>query len=144
MPDTELDMTDRKIIGQLFKDSRISYRALARKIKKRPSTVHSRIKKLQDYGVIKRFTIEVDDEKLGRGLTVYMLVSGSLDKYLGKEMQAHKNVREIIGITGEHDLLIKLQFKDIKEFNNYLITFREKYSAGIKQTITMVETIRIK
>jgi DNA-binding Lrp family transcriptional regulator len=53
-------------------------------------------------------------------------------------------VKGIYGITGEYDLLIKMKFKDMKAFNDFLLAFREKYSKHISKTLTMVQTVKLK
>lgn len=95
-------------------------------------------------GVIQKFTVKLDPEKFGQNLTVFMLVAGSLNKYLDDRFMKSKNILEIHGITGEYDLLIKLRFKDMKQFNKFIIEFREKYSRSISKTITMVGTVQLK
>ena len=44
----------------------------------------------------------------------------------------------------EYDLLMKLKFRDMKEFNKFIIEFRDKYSESIAKTITMVQTVCLK
>ena len=139
-----LDDKDLKIIEYLKNDARISVRDLGKKTRIRPSTVHQRIKRLINEGVIQSFTIKLDKEKLGENLTVFMLISGSLDKYFDDRFMKSKHIIEIHGITGEYDLLLKLRFKDMKQFNKFVIDFRERYSRSISKTITMVQTAALK
>jgi len=140
----EIDDKDLKIIEHLKQNARLSVRDLGKKTRIRPSTVHQRIKRLIDNGIIQSFTVKLDPEKIGENLTVFMLISGSLDKYLDDRLLKSKHILEIHGITGEYDLLIKLRFKDMKQFNKFIIEFRERYSRSISKTITMVETVRLK
>ena len=140
----KLDDKDLKIIEHLKQNARISVRDLGKKAKIRPSTVHQRIKRLVDNGVVQSFTIKLDPEKMGEHLTVFMLVSGSLDKYFDDRFMKSKHILEIHGITGEYDLLLKLRFKDMNQFNKFVIDFRDRYSRSISKTITMVETVRLK
>ena len=53
-----------------------------------------------------------------------------------------KHVKEFFGITGEYDLLLKLKFKDVDEFNDFVIKFRKEQA--IQTTLTMVVTADIK
>jgi DNA-binding Lrp family transcriptional regulator len=54
----------------------------------------------------------------------------------------NKHIKEVFGITGEYDLVLKLKFKDIEEFNKFIISLRK--NTAIKKTQTMIATIGIK
>ena len=144
MKKRKLDNQDMLILDHLQRDARITVRSLGKRTGIRPSTVHNRIQRLIKTGVISRFTIKIDPEKLGENLTVFMFVAGSLDKYLDDNFLQQKYILEVHGITGEYDLLLKLRFKDMKHFNRFVIDFRERYSDSITKTITMVQAARIK
>jgi DNA-binding Lrp family transcriptional regulator len=135
---------ERKILKVLKENARATIRQISKRTGIRPSTVHQRLSKMIQNGVIRRFTIDVDEALLGINLTVFMLVSGSLDKYLDKEIIGDQNLVEVSGITGEYDLLLKLKFKSMAEFNDFVIRFRERYSDNIQNTVTMVQTINLK
>ncbi len=139
-----LDVKDRTILKHLERDARLSVRKIGKLTNIKPSTVHQRIKRMIDDGVIQKFTIKLDPEKLDEKLTVFMLASGSLDKYIDDRFMKDKHILEIHGITGEYDLLLKLRFKDLKQFNKFVIDFRERYSRSISKTITMVQTVALK
>ena len=139
-----MDEKDIKIIKILKENSRASIRNIAKSTEIRPSTVHNRIKKFKDEGIIEKFTIDTNDDKVGEGFVVFMLISGTPEKYLDNRFKNNSNIKEIYGITGEYDLLIKAKFKDMMEFNRFLIDFREKYHKSINKTITMVQTAKIK
>jgi DNA-binding Lrp family transcriptional regulator len=53
-------------------------------------------------------------------------------------------VKEVHGITGEYDIIMKCKFADLKDFHKFLIEFRDKYGKNISKTITMVETAKLK
>jgi DNA-binding Lrp family transcriptional regulator len=95
-------------------------------------------------GVVEKFTIKLNPEKMGERLTVFMLVSGGLDKYIDEKFVKNPHILEVHGITGEYDMLLKLRFKDMKQFNKFIIEFRDKYSKSISKTITMVQTASLK
>lgn len=139
-----LDQKDQKILIVLKNNARASIREIAKTTDIRPSTVHQRIKRLVEDEVIEKFTVKLNDEKVGEGFTVYMLISGSTERYLGDEIMKNDQVKGIYGITGEYDLLIKMKFRDMAEFNDFLLNFREKYSSHISKTLTMVQTVKLK
>ena len=140
----ELDGKDRDILNILTKNSRASVREIARETDIRPSTVHQRIKRLMESGVIKQFTTRLDDEMLGEQLTVFILINGAPGKYLDTKLFKSPAVKEVHGITGEYDIIMKCKFRDLAEFHKFLISFRDKYGKSINKTITMVETAKLK
>jgi Lrp/AsnC family leucine-responsive transcriptional regulator len=135
-----IDNKDHRILTQLKEDSRASIRDIAKKTGIRPSTVHQRITKLKDSNIIEKFTVKLNNKEIGENFIVFMFVATEedLDPKIFKDQQ----IKEVFGITGEYDLLFKLKFKDVEEFNNYILEFRKK--TGIKKTITMVGTVTLK
>jgi DNA-binding Lrp family transcriptional regulator len=139
-----LDNKDLEILNHLKKDARLSVRKLGKLTKIKPSTVHNRIQRMIKENIIERFTVKLNAEKLGENFTVFMLVSGTMDRYIEDRFLKNDHILEIHGITGEYDILLKLRFKDMKQFNKFVIDFRDRYSRSISKTITMVQTIELK
>lgn len=139
----KLDKKDFAIIDVLKQNSRLAIRDIAKKTGIRPSTVHERIKKLVKRGVIEKFTLKLNNKAMGENLIVFMLIKGGTKEYIDNKIINDKHIKEIFGVTGEYDLLLKLKFKDVEEFNRFLIKFR-KEQRGIKSTFTMVSTANIK
>ena len=99
---------------------------------------------MENAKVIEGYSVKLNDKVMKRDFTVYMLVNGSTGNYLEREFLNKKEVIEVSGITGEYDLIIKMQFSNISDYNDFLTEFRIKYSSNIKQTVTMVRTEKIK
>ena len=137
----DIDKKDFAIINVLKEDSRKSIRDIAKLAKLRPSTVHQRILKLKEKGVIEKFTLKLDNKAMGEGFIVFMLIKTKPSAVLDK-ITNNKHVKEFFGVTGEYDLLLKLKFKDVEEFNDFVIKFRKEQS--IQTTLTMVVTADIK
>lgn len=139
----KLDEKDHRIIAELRQDSRQSIRDIAKRLKLRPSTVHERIRKLKQDKIIEKFTLKLNNNAVGENFIVFMLVSGKPTKYVGSTLLGNNNIKEAFGITGEYDLLFKLKFGDVVEFNDFVINFR-KENDGISKTLTMVATANLK
>ncbi|MFH1399528.1 MAG: Lrp/AsnC family transcriptional regulator [Candidatus Woesearchaeota archaeon] len=135
-----LDSKDLSVLSELKADSRQTIREIARKTKIRPSTVHQRLKRLRESRVIERFTVKLDNKAVGENFVVFMLVKtdGQIDNRFFRD----EHVKEVFGITGEYDLLMKLKFRDIEQFNTYVLDVRKV--PGIRNTVTMVGTVNIK
>ncbi len=144
MVESSPDKRDLAIISILKSNARASIREISKATGVRPSTVHQRIKKMQQDGIIQGFTVRLNDDKIGEGFCVFMLISGTPERYLDEKVVKNEHIKGIYGITGEYDLLIKMKFKDMNEFNGFLLGFREKYSQHISKTLTMVQTVQLK
>lgn len=135
-----VDKKDKRIIEALKEDSSQTVRAIAKSTGIRPSTVHQRITKMKKEGVIEKFTVKLDNRAAGENFIVFMSVTTKSD--LPKNFFQNKNIKEVFGITGEYDLLLKLKFKDIEEFNQFVIDMRK--NKAIEKTLTSVATITLK
>ena len=135
-----LDTKDHKIISVLKENSRLPIRDIAKKTQLRPSTVHLRIQRMAEEGIIEKFTLKLNNKAIGEDFIVFMYVSTSED--LPDTFFKNPHVKESFGITGEYDLLLKLKFKDISQFNDYIIALRK--NKAITKTITNVVTVNIK
>ncbi len=138
-----MDAKDRLIIEQLRIDSHASIREIAKKTGIRPSTIHQRIQKLISRKTIEKFTVKVDDRAMGEEFVAFLLIKGTTQKYLNSRILTDERLKEVFGVTGEYDLLLKLKFRDVKEFNDYLIVFRQEHPE-IQATLTMVGTAKLK
>ena len=69
-----LDETDRKIIYSLKNNSRLSWKEIGGKVHMTVQAVAARIERLIDSGVIRKFTIDADKEKMGITITGYITV----------------------------------------------------------------------
>ena len=139
----EIDKKDEKILEVLRQNSREPIKDIARRTDIRPSTVHQRIQKLIKNKVIEKFTIKLDNKAVGENFIVLMLVKGSTSEYIDKNFLNNKHVKEVFGITGEHDVFIKLKFENVEEFNEFILNFR-KNRKEIQATLTMVVTANMK
>ena len=88
---------DIQIINLLKINARSSFAEIGRKIGLSPSSVRERIQKLEDLGVIKSFSIQVDHTLIGNGLEVFILLKifdGKL-KYILSEIDSFQEVQFI-------------------------------------------------
>src|SRR3989338_7376290 len=145
------DKNDLIILDTLKHNAKWSTYKIAKKTLIPITTVHNRIKKLEKAGIIKQYTVILDHQKLGRGITAYVLVHYNVSVW-GKETTKEnfrKNllllpgVEEIKYITGEYDIMLKVRVKDMEELNNLLLTNLRKIP-GIGQTnsIFVLEDVR--
>ena len=113
----KVDKIDQKILSELSKDSSISIPKLAKKINVNSSVVYSRIKRLLKNKLIERFTIEINNKKLGYGvksLTGINMDSKQRDNII-QELFKIPGVREVSEVTGRFDILITMYAENLSD-----------------------------
>ena len=138
-----LDSKDVKIIEILKENARTPIKEISKVTKIRPSTVHQRIQKLIGNKIIEKFTIRLNNKLIGENFIVFMLVKGSTNDYIDSKILNDVRVKEVFGVTGEYDLLLKLKFENVDEFHEFVLNFR-KNKREIQSTFTMVVTANLK
>ena len=114
----ELDETALKILSLLQKNSRESFSEIGRNVSLSAPAVAERIKKMEEAGIIKDYTIEISHEKLNLGMMAFMLVNlpGSFGVQVEKTENVIADIPEVLEchrVTGQDDMIIKVVFKDI-------------------------------
>jgi len=133
-----IDQLDKIILNELMKDSRKSIRMLARKLGIPASTLHDRVKKLVKRGIIRGFTVLLDEAKLGYTVKALILINVDGKHILEVEEQIaeNPNVQLVLDITGEFDIAILAVFKSIGELDNFVKKLLK--NPYIKQTRTSI------
>jgi len=117
----ELDPTDRRILGVLQRDGRISNADLAEQINLSASACHRRVQRLEDEGYIARYVALLDARKLGRPTTVFVEITlqGQADDVLDafeREVARVPDVLECHLMAGTADYLLKIVVQDTEDF----------------------------
>jgi Lrp/AsnC family leucine-responsive transcriptional regulator len=120
-----LDATDRKIIGELTSDGRVSFAELGRRVSLSSPAVAERVQRLERAGVITGYRAELDPRALGYPLTAIVRVKpapGQLPRI--PELAAEiAEVGECHRITGEDCFYLKVHLRSIDELSDLLDRF---------------------
>jgi len=116
-----LDDIDRRLLRELLKDSKRSYRELAKSIGVSAATVINHIQRLESAGVITGYTVRLDHERIGYELTVITEITVSKGKLLETEEEIAKipNVCAVYDVTGLTDAMIIAKFKSRRNLSNF-------------------------
>ncbi len=116
-----VDDVDRKILSELMRDCRRSYRSIARRAGISVGTTLNRIRKLKKAGVIKGYSALLDHEKLGYQLTVLAEITVSKGKLLEMEQAIGKlpNTCAVYDVTGLTDALVIAKFHTREELSKF-------------------------
>ena len=117
----DLNETDEKILKNLLDDARRSSRQIAKNVGVSVGTVLSRIKKMEDEGLIKGYTITLDHEKIGYQLTIVTEITVSKGRLLEMEQEIAKmpSVCGVYDVTGSTDAIIIAKFKNREELGTF-------------------------
>ena len=117
----ELSETDKKILKNLLEDARFSSRQIAKNVGVSVGTVLSRIKKMEDDGIIKGYSVILDHEKLGFELTVVTEITVSKGRLTEMENEIAKipNVCGVYDVTGLTDAVIIAKFRSREDLGRF-------------------------
>lgn len=145
-----LDKKDNKILNELKKNARDSTKNIAKKAKIPRVTVHDRIKKMEEKGIIKYYTAVPDYEKTGLKSEAFIFVSFLSNteisqRELAKRIAKIQGIHEVHIISGEYDLILKVRAENLKDIGR-LIVDRIRNLQGVGKTVTFAcfETIKEK
>jgi Lrp/AsnC family transcriptional regulator, regulator for asnA, asnC and gidA len=135
-----LDKLDLQIIHAMMEDASISYADLGKQLFVSGGTIHVRIKKLQELGVVKGTKLHVDMKQLGYDITAFVgiyLEKSSLYDQVAEEL---KKVPEIIRLnytTGNYSMFIEVVCKDINQLR-FVLHDTLQHIKGIERTETFI------
>jgi Lrp/AsnC family leucine-responsive transcriptional regulator len=147
-----LDEIDFKILRILQEDGRTPVAEIARQVKLASPSIHERISKMEQEGIIKGYTAILDSKKLGKDVTAFIGIKvnhaiSSGDAVLNELMKI-ESILESHTVTGDDDILIKIKTENTTTLEKLL---KKIYSIkGILNTKTTVvlsspiETLKIK
>ena len=117
-----LDETDQQLIDLLYIDSRMKYSEMAEHLGISVGSIHNRIKSLEEGNFIKKFTVQLNPEKLGLDLTVIIEIQIEVSnlEYVNDELQKIPQIISLYNITGGTDVLAIARFKNRKNMNEVL------------------------
>ncbi len=138
------DKLDYAVLRCLVRDSRRGPRVIGRILGKPASTVAGRIRRLEEKGVIERYTVLVNYEKLGYDITALILiqVEGSSIVEVEKELAQEQSIRIVYDITGEYDIAVVAVTRNMKELDRLVKKILS--DSRIKKTYTSLVFRRIK
>jgi len=123
----KLDELDREIVEHLRENARTTFVDIGKSLGVSDATVYNRVKNLTEMGVIKRFTIEVDEAAVGRGTSGFILVGvkpGAV-KEVSTKLVEIKRVSEVHEIHGSEDLIVKVGAKNLRKLRPVILKVRE-------------------
>jgi DNA-binding Lrp family transcriptional regulator len=122
-----LDRTDQELLLLLSDNARRPAADLARRLKISRATVQSRIARLVDLGIIRRFTVELGAEEAERQIEAFVLVRLTA-KDSAPTITAIKRIEAVTSIytlNGRFDLIADIRVRTMSELDAVLLAIRK-------------------
>ena len=135
-----LDKLDYQIIDEMIQSADITYAELGKKLFVSGGTIHVRMKKLEDLGIVKGKKLDVDLKKLGFDITAFIgifLEKSSLYNEVAEEIQKIPEIVRLNYTTGGYSMFIEVVCKDISQLRSALHE-RLQGIKGIERTETFI------
>ncbi|WP_299767725.1 Lrp/AsnC family transcriptional regulator [uncultured Dokdonia sp.] len=123
-----INSIDNKLLAILKDNSRLSFADLGRKINLSPSAVRERVQKMEDNEVIEKYSIQINQRKLGYDIEAFILLKvfqGQL-KHVIQQVATLPEVVEAHRITGSQNIHLKVLLKsqlDLQKLIDKLMNF---------------------
>lgn len=136
----DIDQVDLKILGLLMTDANMPYTEIGKKVFVSGGTVHVRMRKLEQMGIVKGAQLVIDTAKMGWDISAFLgiyLDKSSLFEEVAIQMEKIPEVVNIHYTTGIYSMFAKILCKDTKHLREVLHDKIQKV-AGIQRTETFI------
>lgn len=146
-----MDAKNLRILELLQENAKITTSAIAKQTGMPITTVYNRIRKMEEEGTIRNYTVNLNYERLGKPIAAYVLITvgdlhtekgGQVLDLLMEKIRKLIPVEEACSMTGPYDFLIKVRAANIPELNRMINILR--VIPQIDKTQTMITLYEIK
>ncbi|MDD1771719.1 MAG: Lrp/AsnC family transcriptional regulator [Methanomassiliicoccales archaeon] len=109
-----VDAMNRRILKLLVDNGRMTHIEIAAKLKRSPSTVRDRIKRMEDDGIILGYFAVVNSERMGMHVDAVLMANlhQGVSAEMLRKLREVDEVKEVLQITGPRRIMIRLQARD--------------------------------
>lgn len=135
-----IDKLDLRIIQEMMENAETPYAELGKKLFVSGGTIHVRIKKLEELGIVKGKKLKVNLALLGYDITAFVgifLEKSSLYDQVAKELEKIPEIVRLNYTTGNYSMYIEVVAKDINQLRRVLHDELQKIK-GIERTETLI------
>lgn len=136
----EVDQLDRQILALLMENAKMTYAEIGRKLFVSGGTIHVRMKKLEEAGVVKGQQLLVDQEKLGFDVVAFLGIYLDKSSLYAEVSEQLKKIPEVVSAhytTGLYNIFAKIVCRDTNHLREVLHDKLQKIS-GLQRTETFI------
>lgn len=147
MTAVELDLIDQNLLVELGRNSRISASELANLVGLTRQSVTERIERLRAAGIIQRFTLALDPEKIGLTVRAYIAITmmphctEEAERGVIELLERDPWVQECYRVTGEDYFQIRVVAPGIENIKNLVLMLRATQVVQNTRTMLALETL---
>lgn len=135
-----LDELDKAILEILQENSKLGIKEVALQIGLTITPTYERIKRLERNGIIQGYGVRLDKSKIGKGLSVFCMVSLKehnleLLEIFEKKIASLSEVTTCCHIAGDYDYIMLIEVADMNEYETFL-----KYKLASIPSISNVQS----
>lgn len=135
-----IDEIDRKILSILMRNAKMPYTEVAKVAHVSGGTVHVRMKKMEELGIVKGFNLVIDHSKLGYDITAYLGIYLEKSSFYDEVAQSLKDIPEVVSAhytTGNYSIFARIICRDTKHLLE-LLHSKIQLINGIQRTETFI------
>ena len=135
----KLDEIDHQILDMLIDNTRIPFTDIAKKLLVSAGTIHVRVKKMEDEGIIQGSTLTLNYEKMGYSFIAHVgifLEKTSMTQSVIKALKTIPNVTVAYVTAGKYNIFCKVRAKDTSDAKD--IIYKIDDIDGVNRTETMI------
>ena len=139
-PNLEIDNLDIEILSILMNDATTAYTEIAKELIVSGGTIHVRMKKMQDLGIIKGSNLIVDAQKVGYDICAFLgiyLEKGSIYHDAVEKLKQVKEIVELHYCTGAYSMFAKIICRDTTHLR-HVLNDEVQAIPGIQRTETFI------
>jgi Lrp/AsnC family transcriptional regulator for asnA, asnC and gidA len=137
---SDIDKLDRQILSVLMKDAKTPYTDIAKQLYVSGGTIHVRMKKLEQLGIVKAASLEIDHAKLGYDISAFLGIYLDKSSMYSDVARDLKSIPEIVSAhytTGLYNIFAKIICRDTKHLRTVL-HYKIQNIKGIQRTETFI------
>lgn len=137
---SEIDSVDLSILSQLVLDASIPYTEIAKNIGVSGGTIHVRMKKMMDLGIVKGSHLDINYTRLGYDITAFLGIYLDKSEFYDKAVDDLRKIPEVVNVhytTGNFSMFVKIICRDTQHLREVLHDKIQKVY-GIQRTETSI------
>jgi Lrp/AsnC family transcriptional regulator for asnA, asnC and gidA len=135
-----IDGLDRQILSKLVEDGKTPYTDIAKQLFVSSGTIHVRMKKMEQMGIVKGSSLLIDYSRMGYDITAFLgiyLDKSSLYEEVADALGAIPEIVEANYTTGLYSIFVKIICKDTNHLRQVLHDKIQKIP-GVQRTETFI------